>query len=239
MSSARLGGSRALVLSTAGRAQQAELAIALLGARAAGRFAGAEMHTPVEVTERALSTARSVAADSLVSIGGGSTTGLGKALAARTGLPHLVIPTTYAGSEVTPVLGETEGGEKATRSAPEIVPDAVIYDVELTLGLPWDVTVTSAVNAMAHAVEATYAASRTEPTDWAALEALGSLASDSGHSPRTAGASTPEAICCTAPGSRGPASPASRWACTTSSATPSAAASASPMRRRTRSSFRT
>ena len=120
------------------------------------------------MTEQALEVVRGHQADAVVSVGGGSTTGLGKAVASRLGIRHLVVPTTYAGSELTPVLGETAGGEKTTRSAPEILPDTVIYDVELTTTLPWSVTVTSAVNAMAHAVEALYSADADEVTDqWA------------------------------------------------------------------------
>ena len=119
---------------------------------------------------------REVGADCLVSVGGGSTTGLGKALAARTGMPHLVVPTTYAGSEVTSLLGETANGEKVTRTGPEIRPEVVVYDVALTTSLPWPVTVTSAVNAMAHAVEALYAADRTDETDRLATDGLGALA---------------------------------------------------------------
>lgn len=94
----------------------------------------------------------------------------------RTGVPHLVLPTTYAGSEVTPILGETLGGEKVTRSAPEILPDAVIYDVELTRTLPWLITLTSAVNAVAHAVEALYSNDRTAESDRMAAEAIYLLA---------------------------------------------------------------
>ena len=120
---ARLGGTRALVLSTPGRVDLVATVVEALGESVVGTFDGAAMHTPVDVTERAVSKARAVGADSLVSVGGGSTTGLGKAVAVRTGLPHLVLPTTYAGSEVTPVLGETAGGEKTTRSGPEILPD--------------------------------------------------------------------------------------------------------------------
>ena len=172
----RLGGSRAFVLSTPGRRDLADRVVEVLGDSVAATFDGATMHTPVEVTERAMKEATAVGADALVSIGGGSTTGLGKAIAVRTGLPHLVLPTTYAGSEVTPVLGETADGEKTTRSGPEIVPDTVVYDVELTTTLPWDVTVTSSVNAMAHAVEALYAAERTPTSDDTATEALSELA---------------------------------------------------------------
>ena len=174
---ARLGGSRALVLSTPGRADLAARVVDVLGRAAAGSFSGATMHTPVDVTEDALGKATTLAADSVVSIGGGSTTGLGKAVASRTGLPHLVLPTTYAGSEVTPLLGETADGEKVTRAGPEILPDTVIYDVDLTTTLPWPTTVTSSVNAIAHAVEALYAADRTAESDKNATQAIQALAS--------------------------------------------------------------
>jgi alcohol dehydrogenase class IV len=173
----RLGASRALVLSTPGRADLADRVVAVLGEAVVGTFAGAVMHTPVEVTEEALSQARAVSADSIVSVGGGSTTGLGKALAVRTGLPHVVLPTTYSGSEVTSMLGETAEGEKVTRRAPEILPDVVIYDVDLTLTLPWQVTLTSGINAMAHAVEALYADDRTARTEQQATDAITSITS--------------------------------------------------------------
>src|SRR3546814_2341563 len=92
-----------------------------------------------------------------LTVGGGSTTGLGKALALRTGLPQSVVPTTYAGSEVTSLLGQTEDGVKTTLRDPAILPSTVIYDVELTLTLPVTASITSALNAAAHAVEALYA----------------------------------------------------------------------------------
>ena len=172
----RVGGRHALVLSTPGQRALATRVARVLGDAAAGTFDGAAEHTPVEVTDAALARAKEVGADSVVSVGGGSTTGLGKALAARTGMPHLVLPTTYAGSEVTPLLGETAHGEKVTRTGPEILPEVVVYDVELTTTLPWPVTVTSAVNAMAHAVEALYAVDRTAESDRMATEGLGALA---------------------------------------------------------------
>ncbi len=172
----RIGGRRALVLSTPGQRGLAQRVADVLGEVAAGVFDGAAPHTPVEVTEVALARAGELAADSLVSVGGGSTTGLGKALSARTGLPHLVVPTTYAGSEVTSLLGETADGEKVTRTGPEILPRVVVYDVELTTTLPWLVTVTSAVNAMAHTVEALYAPDRTAETDAMAVDGLRALA---------------------------------------------------------------
>jgi len=171
----RLNAGRALVLSTPGQARLASQLTGLLGSRAVAEFTGAVPHTPVEVTEQAVDVAGARRADAVVAIGGGSTTGLGKAVASRLGIRHLVVPTTYAGSEVTPVLGETSGGEKTTRSAPEILPDTVIYDVELTTTLPWAVSVSSAVNALAHAVEALYANDATAETDDLAIEAIRSL----------------------------------------------------------------
>ena len=157
---ARLGHSRALLLSTPHQKAEAEALAARLGDKAAGVFAGAAMHTPVEVTEQAVAAFRAAGADCVVSLGGGSTTGLGKAIAVRTGADQVVIPTTYAGSEMTDILGETAAGEKTTRRDPAIRPEVVVYDVDLTLTLPVGLTVTSALNAIAHAMEALYAPNR-------------------------------------------------------------------------------
>src|SRR5262249_54565291 len=114
--------------------------------------------------------------DGIVAIGGGSTIGLGKALAVRTGLPQIAIPTTYAGSEMTPILGETEGGHKTTRSSPEILPETVIYDVDLTLGLPAALSGTSGINAIAHAAEALYSRDTNPVTSLMAEQAIAALA---------------------------------------------------------------
>jgi len=105
----------------------------------------------------ALGQIKSSGADGLVSVGGGSTVGLGKALAIRTGLPHLGVPTTYAGSEMTPILGETRDGRKTTMRDDRIFPQTVLYDVDFTLTLPKMMSVVSGMNAMANAVEALYA----------------------------------------------------------------------------------
>lgn len=153
---AGLGGKRALVLTTPQQAAAGEQMLALLGVAGAGLFSGATMHTPVEVTGQALAYARQVGADSVVAVGGGSTTGLAKVLALRTGLPQVVVPTTYAGSEATPILGQTENGVKTTQKGPEILPEVIVYDVDLTLSLPPALTVTSGINAIAHAVEGLY-----------------------------------------------------------------------------------
>jgi len=171
----RLNVTKAVVLSTPGHRQLAGRVADLLGERAVGQFHGAVPHTPIEVTEQALEFLRNRRGDAVVSIGGGSTTGLGKAVASRLGIQHLAIPTTYAGSELTPVLGETAGGEKTTRSGPELMPNTVIYDIQLTATLPWSVTVPSAINAMAHAVEALYSPDANDHTDVMALQAVRSI----------------------------------------------------------------
>lgn len=168
----RIGCRRALVLSTPHQRADAERLAEVLGSRAAGVFAGAVMHTPVAVTEQAMEVVRQTAADCVVSLGGGSTTGLGKAIAYRTDLPQIVIPTTYAGSEVTPILGQTEAGRKTTVRSASILPEVVIYDPALTLGLPIGMSVTSGLNAMAHAVEALYAEDRNPVSTLMAIEGL-------------------------------------------------------------------
>ncbi|MEL7895659.1 maleylacetate reductase [Vreelandella neptunia] len=152
-----LGCSRALVLATSQQHEQASRVLEQLGKKGAGLYADAVMHTPVEVTEQALQVVKELNVDCTVAIGGGSTIGLGKAIALRTGLPQIAIPTTYAGSEMTPILGETRDGIKATQRTLEVLPETVIYDVDLTLTLPAVMSGTSGINAIAHAVEALYA----------------------------------------------------------------------------------
>jgi maleylacetate reductase len=173
----RLGVHRVLVLSTRGRGEvQAREVAALLGDLAVGIHAGAIMHTPIEATEKAVQVARELAADAVVAVGGGSTTGLGKAIALRTDLPQIVLPTTYAGSEMTPILGETKDGVKTTQRTLKVLPEVVIYDVDLTIGLPPAIAATSGMNAMAHAVEALYAKDRNPVISLMAEEGLAALA---------------------------------------------------------------
>ena len=168
----RLGCSRVLLLSSGPLAAASAKVRQELGGLVAAEFDGAVMHTPVEVTEQALGVLREASVDGIVAVGGGSTTGLSKALALRTGLPQVILPTTYAGSEVTPVLGETRDGRKVTQSSPAILPETVVYDVDFTLTLPLSLTVTSGVNALAHAVEALYSADAGPVTDQQALDAI-------------------------------------------------------------------
>ncbi len=152
-----LGSRRALVLCTPEQRDQAEAIAEMLGARAAGVFDKAVMHVPIETAREAREVARKLGADCAVAIGGGSTTGLGKAIALDSGLPILAIPTTYAGSEMTPVYGLTENGIKKTGKDFRVLPKTVIYDPELSATLPVDMSVTSGMNAIAHAAEGLYA----------------------------------------------------------------------------------
>jgi maleylacetate reductase len=171
----RLGIKRALVLTTR---QQREDG-ARLGERLRGRlaavFSEARMHTPVDVTEAAIKVVEANDIDGLVAVGGGSTVGLGKALSLRTGLPQIAVPTTYAGSEMTPILGETRRGLKTTQRSRDLVPDTVIYDVDLTIGLPSAMSAASGMNAIAHAVEALYAPDANPVTSLMAEEGIAAL----------------------------------------------------------------
>ena len=172
----RLGCRRVLVLCTPEQRDQAAMVADRLGSAAVGVFDQATMHTPVTVTETALKVVRERDVDGVVSVGGGSTTGLGKAIALRTDLPQVAIPTTYAGSEMTPILGETKDGEKITQRTRKVLPETTIYDVSLTLTLPPTISATSGMNAIAHAVEALYAEERNPIISLMAEAAIGALA---------------------------------------------------------------
>jgi maleylacetate reductase len=173
----RLGCTRAFLLTTPQQSQSADDLARNLGTHCVGLFTEAAMHTPVEVTERALEASTKARADCLVALGGGSTTGLAKAIALRTDLPQIVIPTTYAGSEATPILGETADGRKTTQRSPKVLPEVVLYDVEMTMTLPPAMSVTSGFNAIAHAIEARYARERNPLISILAVEAVRTLIS--------------------------------------------------------------
>ncbi|AUH50282.1 maleylacetate reductase [Chromobacterium sp. ATCC 53434] len=154
---ARLGMSRVLLVHGPAHQAEADRLAARLGHLFAGAYPRAAMHTPTSVTDEALALARECRADGIVAIGGGSATGLSKAIALRTDLPQIVLPTTYAGSEMSNILGETRNGLKTTLRDAAVQPETVIYDVELTLDLPAGMSGASGMNALAHAVEALYA----------------------------------------------------------------------------------
>ncbi|MDP3605054.1 MAG: maleylacetate reductase [Polaromonas sp.] len=170
-----LGARKALVLSTPEQRASAEMIAGLLGPRAAGVFDRAVMHVPIETAREARELARKLGADCAVAIGGGSTTGLGKAIALDTGLPILAIPTTYAGSEMTPIFGITEAGMKKTGRDVRVLPRTVIYDPELTLGLPVGMSITSGINAIAHAAEGLYSVDSNPVMDLMAKEGIAAM----------------------------------------------------------------
>ncbi len=171
----RLNLRRALVLTTPEQsARVAELA-ALLGARMVGAFTEARMHVPIATAQAGRQRARELGADCTVAFGGGSTIGLGKAIALDPGLPQIAIDTTYAGSSRTPIWGITEGGQKRTGNDPRVLPRLVIFDPQLTYTLPPKVTAASGLNAMAHSVEALYSPDANPIVDLMAEESLRAL----------------------------------------------------------------
>lgn len=172
----RLDAKKALILCTPEQVELAEKISAILGDVSAGIYAKAVMHVPVESAKEAREVAEQLGADCAVAVGGGSTTGLGKAIALEYDLPILAIPTTYAGSEMTPVYGITENGIKKTGKDPRVLPKTVIYDPELTLTLPLNMSITSGINAIAHAAEGLYAQNGNPIMSLLAEEGIRSLA---------------------------------------------------------------
>jgi alcohol dehydrogenase class IV len=175
---ARLAGiTRAMVVSTAGQAARANELAELLGDRCRLRFPRARMHTPVPVTEDAVALAAEHGIDGIVAVGGGSAIGLAKAIALRTDAIQIVLPTTYSGSEMTDIVGQTAGGTKQTIRDPKVLPEVIVYDVELTATLPARVSVTSGANAIAHAIEGLYAENTNPLIALIAEEGIRALAS--------------------------------------------------------------
>jgi len=171
----RLDVRRALVLCTPGQTALAGKVAALLGDRHVGVFPGAVMHVPIEVAREARALAARLDADCAIAVGGGSTIGLGKAIALESPLPIVAIPTTYAGSEMTPIYGITAAGEKQTGRALQVLPRTVLYDPALTLALPVSISMVSGLNAIAHCVEALYATDATPITSLMAEEGIRAL----------------------------------------------------------------
>lgn len=175
---ARLGMTRPLVITTPNQAAKGRELAELTGGIA---YPAAQMHTPSAVTEHAVAVIAAGQCDGTIALGGGSSTGLGKAVALRLGLPQLVIPTSYAGSEMTDILGETADGVKTTRRDPAIRPETVIYDPDLLETLPPSFAATSGMNAIAHAVEALYAVDANPIVSLMAEEGIRALSSALPH----------------------------------------------------------
>ena len=153
----RLGCVRALLVSGGPEAQYADQVEDQLGERVVARFTDVVMHVPVSVAARAIALAGETGADVIIALGGGSSTGMAKAIARETHLPIVAIPTTYAGSEMTSIWGVTQNKRKVTGRDPVVLPKTVIYDPELTLTLPAAISAASGMNALAHLVEGLYA----------------------------------------------------------------------------------
>ncbi len=173
----RLGCRRVLIVHGRHEASYADEIGADLGDRAVGRFSDIAMHVSPATADAARAAAEAVAADLLLVVGGGSAVGTAKAVALRTPLPILAVPTTYAGSEMTPIWGLTDGGRKTTGRDPRVQPRTVIYDPEVTVSLPAGVSAASGMNALAHLVEALYAPDVSPLLEVAAEEGIGALAS--------------------------------------------------------------
>lgn len=163
-----LGARRVMIVATPGRRELAESVSRSCGELGAAVFTGARVHAPGAVVDAALAVANEARADCLVAIGGGSAIGIAKAIARAMSVPIVAIPTTYGGSEMTPIFGMTKGGIKQTGRDPRVQPRIVIYDPELTLSLPAATTANSGMNALAHCVEALYAPDRNALTTAAA-----------------------------------------------------------------------
>lgn len=169
----RLEFSRALVVATPGSgARLGSKVVELLGPRAVGLHAQAVIHVPKAVAESGLAAARAARADGLIAVGGGSAIGLAKAIARDTGLPIIAVPTTYSGSEATSIFGITDGVRKITGRDGKVLARTVVYDPDLTLGLPAAVSAASGMNAIAHCVESFWADGRTPVTLALASEAV-------------------------------------------------------------------
>ena len=175
-----LGVRRVLLVTTEGRNDSADGARvrSALGSALASTFAEVTSHVPVPLVQRAVQQARGDAIDAVVSFGGGSCADTGKAVcffteqeagtpgasfADRPALPHIAIPTTYSGAELTGFFGMTDPAarQKTGAGGPTITPMAAVYDPELTLSTPPRVSAETGMNALAHCVEVVYSPSRT------------------------------------------------------------------------------
>ena len=210
-SEARTLGSRIMIISGRHEADAAAGVSDQLGDDLVWRISEVVQHVPVEVAAQAIEAARDVRVGVIVSIGGGSATGLAKAVARDTGLPILAVPTTYAGSEMTPIWGQSDQGEKITGRDPSVLPRVVVYDPLLTISMPPELTAASGMNALAHAVESLYAPDSTPQSS------DGGRGSHSRIGARlAAGRQAAATISRRAPKRCGvPGSPAGRWAATT------------------------
>ena len=171
----QLGVRRALVACTLSGERRYAAVVDALGDTCAGVFAGAQPHCPIDVASAALAQFRAQQCDAVVTIGGGSSIGLGKYIAVETGAPHIALPTTLSGSEMTPLFGILVDGEKRSRREPKALADTVIVDPSLALSLPLKETATTGMNALAHCIEALYVPAHNPVTDALAFQGVEAL----------------------------------------------------------------
>ena len=183
----RLSCTRVMLVATPGRSSVTARARDLLGDHVVEIFDRAVVHVPQEIALISRERAAESKANVIVALGGGSAIGVAKAIALTSSMPIVAVPTTYGGSEMTPIWGMTQEGKKETGRNARVQPRVVIYDPELTLSLSPRTTATSGLNAMAHCIEALYATDANPLTTCVASEGLRLLA---GSLPRLAASPT-------------------------------------------------
>jgi maleylacetate reductase len=171
----RLGAHKVLLIAGGSAKPLGDEIAVRLGDRVAATLAEVRQHVPEQLALAARETARAYGIDAILTVGGGSATGLGKAVALTTGAPIVAVPTTYAGSELTDVYGIT-GEHKQTGRDARVLPKTVLYDPSLTVELAARATGTTGFNALAHAVEAMYAPQTNPVVRLHALEGIAVLA---------------------------------------------------------------
>ena len=190
------GGRRLLLVTTEGRlaSPDGERLVKVLGRELASTFAGVQSHVPAPAVQAAVQQARRDGVDAVVSFGGGSCADLAKAVCYftereagtpgatwldRPALPHVAIPTTYSGAELTPFFGMTDPASrrKSGGGGPTIAPVAAVYDPDLTVSTPARVSAETGMNALAHCVECAYSITRTPEAEAVALAGARRIAS--------------------------------------------------------------
>lgn len=190
-----IGVRRVLLVTTAGRfgSETGTRLVRALGRNLASTFAEVRSHVPSTAVQAALRQAAADGVDGVVSLGGGSCADLGKAVcffteqeagtpgtsyADRPALPHVSIPTTYSGAELTPFFGVTDEatGRKTGAGGPTVAPLAAIYDPVATVDTPLRVSAETAMNCLAHGIECAYSPSRSPEAEAVALACVRGVA---------------------------------------------------------------
>jgi maleylacetate reductase len=183
-----VGARRVLLVTTEGRlaSDSGQRVVRALGSLVASTFAGVEPHVPTPVVQAAHRQARADGVDAIVSLGGGSCADAAKAVAYfteqeqgipstswtdRPALPHVAVPTTYAGAALSPSFGMTDPTTRTRSGAggPTCAPVAAVYDPELTQSTPVDVSARTGTTALAHCIEAAWSPRRTPEAEAVAL----------------------------------------------------------------------